>query len=797
MSTIKIIIILVILSVSVLNAENKTAVVLSGGGVRGTAHIGVLKALEEYNIKPDFIVGTSIGALIGGLYAVGYNANQIDSIFNEINWNSIIRLGYENKRQKVFYYEKDIEDKSILSIQFNNFKFVPRESISTGNLLNEFIRKYILASEDYYAENDFDKLKIPFRAVATDLAKGGSVAIKSGNLAQVLKACISIPGYFSPVRVDDMILVDGGIMANLPVRFAVEYINQNNNQNDKWTIIASNTTTPIYSADALKSTIIIADQVLSISMNYFVDNDKLLTDIIITPDFNENINASSYLDFSNFNEYIEVGYKSAKKELKNIYDVASASLNFEAASTFDQIFDRSFELNSGLNFEQSFVDSNSGDTVIGGDFIKEVANMFKDAVFVFNNTEHIIITDFDVIINKERVDNWKKIITSAFPVQIGDTLSNKLLSDCYNFLETNILYKDISIQILEDKMRISITEGDNQTLRLSGNLDNENYAHLGINFLTKGVLSKNNNVNLILEASNINRHIGFSIFNSRIFESQIAFKFDVYYNWNDIFVYKKHQVSRSFNYEIIDTNYTKKRGLQVAFGSMIGRDGLINVTYRLENQAFGRLIDVEKNDKDNNVSLFGIALKYDTEDMPFFARSGCVLDVSLETNLFSINEYTKFSKIITFIKYNISNGKHTLSPSLFFGIGDRTLPYPEMFSLGGQNNFFGMREKQELGRQMFRLSVDYRYNLPSYLSILSKRSFVSLRYDFGSIWELPEDIKLSTLRHGVGVSYSVSTAIGPFSISLGRAFNFIQDNDALKYIRWGNYMLYFNLGVRI
>jgi len=164
-------------------------------------------------------------------------------------------------------------------------------------------------------------------------------------------------------------------------------------------------------------------------------------------------------------------------------------------------------------------------------------------------------------------------------------------------------------------------------------------------------------------------------------------------------------------------------------GNTIEKNGLFNITYRLENQS-----TKDMSSFDNNVSLMGIVLKFDNEDSHFFPKTGSILDLSLETNILSINEYTKFSKIVAFFKTNFNfKNFHTISPSLFLGAADNTLPYPEKFSFGGYNNFCGFRENQEIGRQMFRLSVEYKYELPFYISALSMKSILFFRYDLGSI----------------------------------------------------------------
>jgi NTE family protein len=628
-------------------------------------------------------------------------------------------------------------------LRFNNLKFISPEAFSEGYIINDFFQTYITNSDFFYV-NDFDSLKYPFRAVATDLVSGQSIAIKSGNLSKAIRASSTLPITYAPVKIDDMILVDGGIMANLPVRFAKEYIkNQSNsNNNSNYIIIACDATTPIYQPDMLKTPIIIADQVLTISMNHFVNADAMLADILIRPNFNDidNINASatSYLDFSDVKKYIDLGYTATMDGLIPVMQsliechtelVSVSPDNNEETQkqvrgnikktqktlpkTKNSLVKRNKKMvlgnekmvlgnekmilgnekmilgnekmvlgnekmilgnekmilgNEKIDFGNKIIDF--GDILDNINIFEDVRNIFKDAVFVFNYEEDAVIIDnIEVVINNEKVNDYQKIITQHFPIHIGDTLSNKKLAECYDFLENNATYKEVSIQLVENKnytMLVEIIEEGNQTLRFTGNFDNERWVHIGIDFLTKNIWTKNNNVNLTLGISNINKYVGVSLFNSQIFGTPIAFNFNIYYDWKDILVYEKHQIEHTFNYEILDTNFIKKRGFQIGFGASIERNGLVNVTYRLENQAFGRLIDAPTNNKNNNVSLFGLALKYDTEEAPFFPKEGSVIDASVETNLFSITEYTKFSKILAFMKTNFSSGDHTLSPSLFF-----------------------------------------------------------------------------------------------------------------------------------
>ncbi|MFN8361302.1 MAG: patatin-like phospholipase family protein [Candidatus Kapaibacterium sp.] len=235
----------------------KVAVVLSGGGARGLAQIGVLKQLEEAGIPIDYIVGTSIGAIVGGLYASGYSATQLDSILASAEWEKILSLRGEQQRSDLFLDQKIENDRSLLTVWFNNLNVVIPQSISGGTRLTSLLQELIW-NAPYHAGGDFNLLKIPFRAVATDLVRGRVVALKSGNLVNAIKASATVPLRYSPITIDSMILVDGGILANIPVEVADEFAPD--------IVIAVNTTSPMLPSSELNTPWNVADQVVTTMM---------------------------------------------------------------------------------------------------------------------------------------------------------------------------------------------------------------------------------------------------------------------------------------------------------------------------------------------------------------------------------------------------------------------------------------------------------------------------------------------------------------------------------------------------
>lgn len=190
----------------------KIGLVLSGGGAKGFAHIGVLKVLEDAGIKIDYIGGTSMGAVIGGLYASGYTANQIDSVFQVTNFDKLIN-DYIPRSSKNFY-EKRNDELYALVLPFTKFRVGIPEALSKGmynfNLISKLTRHVRHV-------RDFNQLPIPFLCIGTDIETGKQVILDRGNLAQAIIASAAFPSLFSPVEVDGKLLVDGGVTNNYPI----------------------------------------------------------------------------------------------------------------------------------------------------------------------------------------------------------------------------------------------------------------------------------------------------------------------------------------------------------------------------------------------------------------------------------------------------------------------------------------------------------------------------------------------------------------------------------------------------
>ena len=195
----------------------KIGLVLSGGGALGLAHIGVLKILEKKGIKPDFIVGTSMGSIVGGLYALGYSASEIEHFALQTDWNEVlapnIPLNY------VALEEKHDYGRYLISFPLKDGKPQLPSGLIEGQLLIEKLISYTWSAINY---SHFDEFPIPFRCIGTNVSNGKEIIFEGGSLALSMRASMAIPTVFTPVNLDSTLIVDGGVVNNFPVDVAID-----------------------------------------------------------------------------------------------------------------------------------------------------------------------------------------------------------------------------------------------------------------------------------------------------------------------------------------------------------------------------------------------------------------------------------------------------------------------------------------------------------------------------------------------------------------------------------------------
>lgn len=276
---------------------------LSGGGLKGIAHIGVLKALEEANIPIDYIAGTSAGSIVGGLYALGYPVEAIDSIAQAIDYQTIFID--QPQRRNLFVSQKMQASKYLADIRFERFKPYIPISLTPGQAIGDQLVQLFLHSP-YSTIQDFDHYRVPFRAVSTELETGNRRVLREGNWVEALRASSSVPMVLSPVPLDGKRLIDGGVSDNIPIDLARDIGSD--------FVIAVDVRAQLYQPEELQNLLLIADQVINILINANRQEVIKNADVIINPDFNNTIPP---LD-NEAEASIYRGYMAAKQQIPEI-----------------------------------------------------------------------------------------------------------------------------------------------------------------------------------------------------------------------------------------------------------------------------------------------------------------------------------------------------------------------------------------------------------------------------------------------------------------------------------------------
>jgi NTE family protein len=277
----------------------KIGLALSGGGARGGAHVGFLKALEELKVPVDYIAGTSMGAIIGGLYAAGYSADEIEGILIETDWKK--GLTDRPARKDRTMRKKELEGQFLIPyrVGYNRGKLQLPLGAIEGQHLDQIFHSLLLP---VVGTDHFDQLPISFRAVATDLVTGEMVVLSDGSLPDALRASMSVPGIFAPVRLNGRLLVDGGMSNNLPVDVVREM--------GADIVIAVDISSPLLTEEQLTSVLSVTEQLTNFLTRKSTEQQIASLgpgDVLIVPELGD----FSAADFEGAEDIVHLGYEAS------------------------------------------------------------------------------------------------------------------------------------------------------------------------------------------------------------------------------------------------------------------------------------------------------------------------------------------------------------------------------------------------------------------------------------------------------------------------------------------------------
>ncbi|MFH0989564.1 MAG: patatin-like phospholipase family protein [bacterium] len=858
----------------------KVALVLSGGGSRGIASIGVMKALEEANIPVDLIVGTSIGSIIGGLYASGYSVAELEQLVDTTNWSEVLSFTNEARRSELLFDAKAAADRSILTVRIDDLERILPKSVSFGQRMLNYLNLLTLNAL-YHPNPSFDDLKIPFRTVATDLVSGQRVVLDRGDLTQALRASTSVPLVYSPVSRDTVLLLDGGIISNIPADVARNW--------GADIVIAVDVTSPLRTRQMLNDIVDYADQIIGISMRLANKEQLSYSDIVIRPELGSHLPE----DFGGIDSMVTQGYLSTLTEIprlkslletkrKEMYKNAiqdttfgNAQLIFDSTvvhprwhktlSTLQQrsqfsrrelvaLLDELSELGDYENcdihihqhLQQTAVELHLvpynvlrsielfGSERLSPDSLKPMFSHLVERGFNPVQTREaleailkmyrrhgyslarISMIRFDPstgtlsitidegkiyrrdIIGTVRTKDY--ILWRELPWEEGEAFQlSKAAAGLSNAYGTN-LFEQIHLEPKREGTAgehqiivIHARERNTALLRLGVLIDNERGLQSSIDIREQNLLGIGAEVGVLFWGGNRNRSLEGEFKISRLFNSYLTLSAKGFYTFRDTYLYGDEPLMNSKRWNRIQVGEFRelREGGSLSFGSQLERLGTVTIEGRLETHRVWNISSNVLIPESYKIASLKLGTKLDDRDRFPFPHRGVVMDFVYESAIFPLRSGVGFTKMsFTYDIYQTYFGRHTLHPHIQFGFADETLPITEQFSIGGRNNFFGLREDNARGRQIFIASLEYRYESPWKIFF---DTYLRARYDIGSIWLVPDEIRLKDLRHGIGIAIALDTPIGLAEFAVGRSFFFRKEllNNPLSL---GPAVAYFVLG---
>src|SRR5437867_2447613 len=319
----------VILAGSVSAADRpKIGLALGGGGARGAAHVGVIRVLEQMHVPIDYIAGTSMGAVVGGLYASGLTTDQIERALTQMDWNDA--LSDRTTYKELSYRRKEDENRYLTAFEagLHRGRLALPTGLRSAQKLRFFLQSYLVPVASVH---DFSKLPIPFKAVAADIETGDAVVLDHGDLAEAIRASLSLPGIFSPIEIDGRLLVDGGIADNIPVD-VVRAMGAD-------VVIAVDVGSPMLKRDKLGSLFAVSNQVLTLLTRRNSEQQLANANVLITPPVSD-FGTLAFIDAARI---IVLGAQEAERQREQLARYAVSAEQYASARPVQSMENRKLD----------------------------------------------------------------------------------------------------------------------------------------------------------------------------------------------------------------------------------------------------------------------------------------------------------------------------------------------------------------------------------------------------------------------------------------------------------------------
>ncbi len=792
------------------------ALVLSGGGAKGLAHIGVLDVLDSANIPIDLIVGTSMGAAIGGLYAAGYSPKELEQFAERTNWSDILAYDDDSHRTERMLNQKD-NDKAVLSLRFTGF-FTPvfPQAISSGERLTMLLNAMVINAPNGTSQDFIKDLRVPFIALATDIVTGNRRLITHGDLTSAMRASITLPLRFTPIDEDSAKLVDGGLLSNVPVDVAKDSAGAD-------IVIASNTTASLRTRDQLSSPWDVADQVISLMMLRLSRESLARADAVITPSIE--VGAA---DFQDVPAVIESGRIAARAMLPRLLALTGSRVDQRGQQLQPMNENGAIDGNPKLVIDaygRSIPDSVRRvlRTLLNGAPARrtfehemfELVSAFHSQGYTLARVDSMTRTRAStttIYIDEGRIGDvvvggnatfHPEIVLREFPLSRGDIfraqeaergLRNVTSTGFFDFASLEILRSDTGEHL--PIIKLSVQERAPSILKLGLFADNEYGAQFSTELANENLFGTGASLSIKGGLGSLDRYGALTFQLPRIFRTSSSLLAQFYSGYKDISVYTTlpdvpNGKIRSSVTDVV--REARDLGERLRIGGDVGRVAEFSVEVRHEQQRYFSVRTPDPPTTINYVTALRGELDVDTRNDRAFPQEGTFGRAYYEIGSKLLAGGISYTKIFGEFEQAIPlSSLHTVIPRLSAGFGDLTLPRLEQFSLGGIESFYGLNEDEARGRQMIVGSLTYQIAIPHALLF---PTFVSMRYDIGATWLVPEAIKFGALVHGIGMGIGLKTPLGLARFAVGENFRFNQD--ATKPIDLNNPRFYFSIGANL
>ncbi|MCP4002240.1 MAG: patatin [Gammaproteobacteria bacterium] len=688
----------------------KIGLALSGGGARGAAHVGVLKVIEELQIPVDYIAGTSMGAVIGGLYASGMSSEEIEHQFNTINWTTV----FNDKPERPERSQRRKSDDRLYLIEakigINDAGLhIPKSAIE-GQKFNFILKSLTLPVADI---TNFDDLPIPFRAVAMDIASGDEVILGKGDLATAIQASMAIPAVFSPINLNDKILVDGGGANNLPIS-VVRSMGAD-------IVIAVDISTPLLEQDELNDPLAVIVQLTGLLTRRNVER-QLQTlnenDVLIIP-------ALESVDSMNFDRVVEAikqGEQAATKQVR----LSALSLN-----------------------SKEYKDHKK--TQKGG--------VWQQPVVHFLHIE-----------NDSELSN--EVIQRHLAIEVGQPLNIKAMETAISTVYGLDIFESVRYDLVTEDGKTGVkvsakekswgTDSLQSGLELANDSNGDSSYNIAFAYTKQPLNSLNGEWRSVLQAG---ERPGFLTEVYQPLDPASRYFIHTGLSWlkSDIRIFEGNGSGRA------DAEYdVEHRSLTFNIGRNIGNWGELRFgVRRLAGEALLDVGGASFEDFDFDDGYFLAKAQMDTIDNPGFPRSGYHNSIewnSAKESLGADKEYEQLNVGLFGVK---SRGNNAVMAGLNYGSTlSGEVAISNRFELGGFLNLSGYKVGELSGQHYGLLSLAFQRRI--YQSKFAP-TYAGAAFQLGNTWENKDDIKFADMISSATLFAGVDTALGPLYLGYGDA----------------------------